>query len=96
MDKKAVSPEVREEVKLAPKSMEPKDLNCKCYALVYMPWNGFADYAIATLEIQNGKVKTVALSDPYAAFEARARMELWNNQLVDYMMQHYPAGFQHV
>jgi hypothetical protein len=77
-------------------STDPKIFTGLVHTLVYRPHEGFADYAIATLTIENGVVKKVELSDPYAAFEARAKLDMKNAYHLEDLRQHYPAGFQHV
>ncbi len=39
---------------------------------------GFRNFRIVTLTIEDGEVKEIEYSDPYASFEAMAKMELWN------------------
>lgn len=39
---------------------------------------GFKNFRILTMQITNGVVTKVKRSDPYANFEAIARLELWN------------------
>lgn len=39
---------------------------------------GFRNFRILTLHLERGKVTKIDRSDPYASFEAIARMEIWN------------------
>lgn len=72
------------------------DFTGEVYTLVRRPHNGFANYAIATLTIKNGRVVGQTLSDPYAGFEATARLELANERLLSSLRKNYPPEFQHV
>lgn len=66
-------------------------------SFVYRPHLGFADYAIVRFKIENGKVVSIEeLSDPYAAFEARAHMETKQAYVLERMRRNYPGGHQHV
>lgn len=78
------------------RNIEPGDFSGTVHTLVYCPHQGFANYAIATLTIVEGLVEKVELSDPYAGFEAMAKMELMNEKLLDKMRGQYPVGFRHV
>jgi hypothetical protein len=66
------------------------------YTLVFKPHEGFADYAVASLAIEKGVVTKIELSDPYAGFEAMAKLELANDKLLEKLRRSYPAGYQHV
>lgn len=76
--------------------IDPKKFSGTMHTLVYRPHQGFADYAVATVEVEDGKVKSVTLSDPYCAIEARDRMDYQNRQLLEKLRRNYPAGYQHV
>lgn len=43
---------------------------------------GFRNFRILTLHLENGMVMKIHYSDPYASFEAIARMELWNEMSI--------------
>lgn len=66
------------------------------HTIVYKPHQGFADYAVATMTIEDGLIIGTVYSDPYAAFEALAKLELANSRLLEKMRRGYPGGFQHV
>lgn len=64
---------------------------------VYRPHLGFADYAIVKMKLKDGAVESIEeLSDPLAAFEARAHMETKQAYNLEKMRRSYPPGFQHV
>ncbi len=65
------------------------------HALVHKPHEGFANYAIATLEIKNGIVTNMTLGQPYNAFEAKLRMELLNDKRLEELRRTYPAEYRH-
>lgn len=76
--------------------IEPSEFSGKVHTLVYRPHEGFADFAIATLTISEGIVEKIEIGDPYAGFEAMAKLELANSYLLEEMRKNYPAGFRHV
>lgn len=64
---------------------------------VYRPHMGFADFAIVTLRLKDGKIVEVPdISDPYLAIEAGARMEDKQSRILEKMRQTYPEGHRHV
>lgn len=54
--------------------------------------NQFLNFRILTLHIQKGKVTKVEYSDPYAHFEANARMELANEMSLMHLNNHWEDG----
>jgi hypothetical protein len=85
-------------VEIPPKPViKPGDFSGKVYAVVYLPHpQGFANYTVATLEIDKGKVKSIELGDYWAAQETEQHLDYLNERLIDQMKQKYPAGYQHV
>lgn len=63
---------------------------------MHKPHAGFADYGIVTLEIVDGIVVKETVGEPYAGFEATARLELLNNKLLEHLRRTYPPEYQHV
>lgn len=53
---------------------------------------GFRNFKILTLHIENGVVVKTDHSDPYAAFEAMAKMELANDIAVISLNDHWENG----
>jgi len=60
------------------------------YTLVHKPYQGFADYAVATISIKDGVIESMELSDPYMGFEAMHRLELKNEALLEKLRKTYP------
>ncbi len=77
-------------------SIKPEEFSGELHTLVYRPHEGFADYAVATVMIEGGKVVSVELSDPYCAIEARDKMDYLNRNLLERLRRAYPSGYQHV
>lgn len=74
-----------------------KKFNGEVMAFIYRPHLGFADYAIVKMTLKDGVVSKVDdVSDPLAAFEARAHMETKQAYHLEKMRREYPPEFQHV
>jgi len=78
-----------------------KALNMKftgvSFAFIYRPHLGFADYAVVKLLLKDGVIEKVeSVSDPLAAFEARAVMETKQAYHLESMRTGYPAEYRHV
>lgn len=86
------------QTKAAPAAPSPvnKKFSGTVHTLVFRPHEGFADYAVKTLVIRDGIVEEEAMSDPYAGFEALAKLETMNARLLEAMRVKYPAGYRHV
>lgn len=65
------------------------------HTLLFRPHQGFANFTVATLELNDGKVTGARFSDPYAGFEAAAQLTIRNDKLLEWMRSHYPPGFRH-
>lgn len=76
--------------------LNPEKFSGIAHTLVYRPHEGFANYAVATLKISEGIVEEITLSDPYAGFEAMAKMELLNEKKLEEMRKNYPPEYRHV
>jgi len=95
---KTVQPEETAIEKVSPSEsykIAPKDLNCEVHTLLYRPHNGFANYTIATIKIEEGIVTDIQYSDPYNGAEALWRMDVLNGRLLEKLRRNYPTGFQH-
>ena len=53
---------------------------------------GFRNFKILTLHIENGMVVKIEYSDPYASFEAISRMELTNELSVIHLNNNWEDG----
>jgi hypothetical protein len=53
---------------------------------------GFRNFRIVTLHIQNGKVIKQEYSDPYASFEAISRMEIQNEMSIHHLNNTWADG----
>lgn len=65
------------------------------YTLVHKPHEGFANYAIATIQITNGIVTKTDIGQPFNAFEAKLRMDLKNDALLETLRRNYPGDYRH-
>lgn len=65
------------------------------FALVHKPHEGFANYAIATIDITNGIVTKMEVGQPFNAFEAKLRMELKNDARLEELRRSYPGDYRH-
>lgn len=79
------------EVLPGPMTQDPSNFTGEVFTIVRRPHEGFADYAVATMTIECGLVKSIVLSDPYAGFEALARLELKNTHLLEFLRKNYPG-----
>lgn len=66
------------------------------HTIVYRPHEGFANYAIASITMNDGKIIKTELSQPYAAFEALVKLETINDKQLEKMRRGYPADYRHV
>jgi hypothetical protein len=53
---------------------------------------GFRNFRIITLYLERGRVVKQEFSDPYASFEAVARMEMTNERSILHLNDHWEAG----
>lgn len=53
---------------------------------------GFRNFRIVTLHIEEGVVQRSEYSDPYASFEAISRLELWNEKSVIHLNSNWKNG----
>src|SRR4051812_41159189 len=53
---------------------------------------GFRNFRIVTLHLEEGVVRKVEYSDPYASFETISRMELWNELSILNLNNNWKAG----
>lgn len=75
----------------------PNEFNGTIYTIVPRPNQGFANFAIADVEIKDGVVQKITLSEPYAFFEAIARLEIRNEKMLTEMNRKYPVpGLRYV
>jgi hypothetical protein len=50
---------------------------------------GHRNFKILTLHLEHGMVTLIEYSDPYASFEAMAKMELWNMHSIINLNNHW-------
>jgi hypothetical protein len=53
---------------------------------------GFRNFRVLTLHIKDGIVEDIKYSDPYASYEAIARLELWNELSVHNLNNNWKPG----
>ena len=82
------------EVVPGPMTQDPAKFSGEVYTIVRRPHEGFADYAVASMVIELGVVKSITLSDPYAGFESLARLELKNTHLLEFLRKGYPGDLR--
>lgn len=68
------------------------DLTCVARTVVCYDNSGNRNFRIYTLKIEDGIVTSVQASDPFANFEAIARMELMNEISVNYLNNRWENG----
>lgn len=85
--KKMEAPERTTEQNPKDRAFTGKARSFECYV-----HEGFKNYRIVTLDIQDGLVIEKTYSDPYASFEANARLELFNTNDFVKLMTKYRAG----
>lgn len=54
------------------------DITCVSRTMKCVRQHGFNNFQILTLHIEKGKVIKMDVSDSYASFEARDKLEFWN------------------
>lgn len=96
---KKVEPDIQGQVDSERRKYRDKSMRFtgQVMTFIYRPHNGFADFAIVTMKLQDGKVIEVTeVSDPYLAIEAGARMEDKQARALEKMRSSYPGDHRHV
>lgn len=66
-----------------------------CYTLTHKPHEGFANYAIVSLHIEDGAVVKEEVGQAFNAMEALLKLELQNGRHLEHLRRTYPVGFRH-
>lgn len=53
---------------------------------------GFRNFRVLTLHLQDGLVIRIDRSDPYASFEAISKLELWNELAIHHLNNNWENG----
>jgi hypothetical protein len=65
----------------------------KVFGIVQRPHNGFANFAIAELLLEKGRVVGAHYLQPMAGVELRAKLDIRIGELLDELRKAYPEGF---
>lgn len=65
----------------------------KVFSLVHRPHNGFANYAIAELIVEHGRVIGAHFLQPMGGFESKAKLDKRIDDLLEELRKTYPSGY---